>query len=566
MTTRLPFATQFRVVRAAVLVVIVLAAFAGPAALQTRAAQGPLGFTSANGISIPDGDFTPASEYPTTINVNGFTEPGAVVDSVTVQLSGLTSGEEADNIDMMLVGPDGSKSIILSDVGGDAALTGASITLSDTAEDFMPASTALPSGTYQPTNNGSLDQFPAPAPDAVDAGATLGVFRGINPNGAWKLFVVDDDYSDSGAGSLASWTLTIKTTVPPAIATSPGTTKYTVTAPPVVVDPGVTLTDADSTSLDGGSLSAEFPEGGGPLDDLDVRNQGTGAGQIGVVGANVTYEGNLIGAILPDTALESVLRIDLNAAASPAAAQALARNIVYSTNVLPPSNRVVQFTFEDGDGGIDSASKTIVFVESPLLRIRKAGNGQGIVRGASGGINCGEDCFEQVTLGKVVSLTAIPAADSLFTGWRGCKANGRTCKVTMGANATVVATFVRPRCEGLPATRAGSGVINGTAGADVIVGSAGADTINGRGGDDLICGLGGADRITAGGGDDQVFGGAGADNISGGRGDDVLSGEGGPDVITGGAGDDTMVGGAGRDRCTGNAGNDKRITCEAGVP
>ena len=68
----------------------------------------------------------------------------------------------------------------------------------------------------------------------------------------------------------------------------------------------------------------------------------------------------------------------------------------------------------------------------------------GTVTGFPVGINCGPDCSESYTAGTIVALTAIPDANSLFTGWSGggCSGTG-TCTLTVDAATTVTATFVR---------------------------------------------------------------------------------------------------------------------------
>ena len=78
----------------------------------------------------------------------------------------------------------------------------------------VPQSTAIVTGTYQPTDYaiGPADAFPATAP-AAPYPADLTVFNGLNGtslNGTWKLFVLDDAAVD--VGSIASGvTLTITT-------------------------------------------------------------------------------------------------------------------------------------------------------------------------------------------------------------------------------------------------------------------------------------------------------------------------------------------------------------------
>jgi hypothetical protein len=76
------------------------------------------------------------------------------------------------------------------------------------------------------------------------------------------------------------------------------------------------------------------------------------------------------------------------------------------------------------------------------LTVGKDGNGSGSVASNPGGINCGADCTEDYLLGTSVTLTAQPAADSLFTGWSGaCNSTNATCELAIDAAKSVTATF-----------------------------------------------------------------------------------------------------------------------------
>jgi hypothetical protein len=159
---------------------------------QARASQGPLTFTSTAALTLFDGNFTTpeaASPYPSTIAVSGFSEPGAVINRISVGIVGLTHKRPHD-LDFMLVAPDGTKSVIMSDAGGPDEVANLSLALDDTAATALPDEAPLTNGaTYRPGNLDGADTFPAPAPDPAGAASTLGVFRGHVPNGTWSLYV-----------------------------------------------------------------------------------------------------------------------------------------------------------------------------------------------------------------------------------------------------------------------------------------------------------------------------------------------------------------------------------------
>ena len=67
-------------------------------------------------------------------------------------------------------------------------------------------------------------------------------------------------------------------------------------------------------------------------------------------------------------------------------------------------------------------------------------SGTGTITGDA--IDCGTTCSESTTNGFKVTLSAVPASGSTFTGWTGCDStSGRSCTITMRANRTVTATF-----------------------------------------------------------------------------------------------------------------------------
>ncbi len=150
-----------------------------------------------------------ASLYPSPITVAG--EVG-VIQRVSVTLNGLTHAFPSD-IDMLLVSPSGRKVVIMSDFGaGSPGVSGINVTLDDYANTPIPSTvtgnTGFPfvTGSYRPSNSGTTDVFPAPAP-ASPYIYTLSQFNGDTPNGTWSLYIIDDANLDGGSLS-GGYTLT----------------------------------------------------------------------------------------------------------------------------------------------------------------------------------------------------------------------------------------------------------------------------------------------------------------------------------------------------------------------
>jgi hypothetical protein len=169
-------------------------------------------FTSAGSLTIRDAfdlQINPpatADPYPWNITVSGLT---GVVSNVDAILHWYTHTWPED-VDMLLVGPTGASMILMSDAGGSGGASSADLTFSDSAADYLPQYTDPVTGTYKPTNYEGYDGdgFPASAP-AGPYGSTLSVFNGTDPNGTWKLYVVDDSTGDRG--SIYRWKLSIDT-------------------------------------------------------------------------------------------------------------------------------------------------------------------------------------------------------------------------------------------------------------------------------------------------------------------------------------------------------------------
>jgi len=141
-----------------------------------------------------------------------------------------------------------------------------------------------------------------------------------------------------------------------------GSLTYGIGEPPTGIDGYATVNDIDTADYNGGGLTVTIT-GGGSNDRLDVRNTGTGPGQISVSGSTISYEGAAIGTKTGGTGTTPLSITFNSAAATPAAAQALARSVTYQ-NVdanAAPQSRTVSFVLSDGDGGVSTAlTKTII--------------------------------------------------------------------------------------------------------------------------------------------------------------------------------------------------------------
>ncbi|MHC4877874.1 MAG: SdrD B-like domain-containing protein [Planctomycetota bacterium] len=123
-----------------------------------------------------------------------------------------------------------------------------------------------------------------------------------------------------------------------------------------------TVFDLDSPDFDSGTLTVSVMSGGVPAEDvLSIRNQGTGAGQIGVSGSDVTFEGMVIGAFTGGAAGADLI-ITFNDSSSPEAVTALIRNLTYenvNTDNPTAGARMLRSTLTDGDGAMTGWNNTV---------------------------------------------------------------------------------------------------------------------------------------------------------------------------------------------------------------
>src|SRR5215217_6462310 len=186
-------------------------------------------FSNPSSISIVDATQTgasPGNPYPSEIPVQGLS---GTVSDVKVTLNGYSHGFP-DDVAVQVVSPDGTSVLLMSDVGGPPppldgcnGVNGINLTLDDEAANSLFDSGQLTTGTYKPTKGttppcgfgsecfGWVDNpvpnvWPSPAPDLSGAHGQLSGFDGKDPNGTWKLYVIDD--TTFAAGTFAGgWSL-----------------------------------------------------------------------------------------------------------------------------------------------------------------------------------------------------------------------------------------------------------------------------------------------------------------------------------------------------------------------
>ena len=179
--------------------------FLGPVAFDFVLGSQTIPFLNANVITINDN--AAASPYPSTITVSGVSGP---VNKLTVTLRNL-SHTEPDDLDILLVGPNGAAVMLMSDAGGSPTINNVTITFDDAAAAIIPDASLITNGTYRCANyfpfGDRIDPF---ASGTQWTNTSLATFNGINPNGVWSLYIVDDALGD--VGSLAGgWSLSIAT-------------------------------------------------------------------------------------------------------------------------------------------------------------------------------------------------------------------------------------------------------------------------------------------------------------------------------------------------------------------
>jgi hypothetical protein len=172
----------------------------------------------------------------------------------------------------------------------------------------------------------------------------------------------------------------------PVVSLPSGDVIYGIGLAGVGIDGAATITDPNTANYSAGTLTVSLTANGTSDDRLEIRNTGTGTGQIGVSGSTVSYGGIGIGTFAGGTGLTPLV-VTFNSSATPAAAQALLRNVTFrdvNTNTPSQNTRTAVVTVAHADGEVGTASEHI---RVGLLRAvdfqEGADHGYGIYTGES---------------------------------------------------------------------------------------------------------------------------------------------------------------------------------------
>lgn len=215
----------------------------------------------------------------------------------------------------------------------------------------------------------TLDLTAAATPAAVQAALRNLTFdnQSPTPSLALRQLAVTVSDGEGGTSAVAALTVVVQSSDNPPVVTLPSpASTWLQGSGAQVIDALAGVTDVDSTAFDTGLLVAEFTGGATANDSLTILSQGSGSGQIDVVGVDARYEGVIIGQVTGPGTIGSALVVRLDGDATVTATQALLRRLAFSNDAAPPIEgaRSVRVYLTDGAGGTSLPLTTTVTVQS----------------------------------------------------------------------------------------------------------------------------------------------------------------------------------------------------------
>lgn len=323
-----------------------------------------------------EGTVTPASleftagnwNVPQTVTVTGVTDAlddgdiaFTLVTAPAVSADAVYNGEDAVDVTAMNLDDDTATIVITPDtlaiIEGEAGTYTVALTSEPTADVVVNVASGNTNGpvspailTFTPQNWATPQTVTVTAVDNLVGGGNLAVTvtNAVNTSDALYALINPKDVAVTLVDNEATITL------------PSGGAVYGLGMPGVGIDGRAGIVDPSTANYDKGTLTVTLTAGGTADDRLEVRNTGAYAGQIGVSGSEVSYEGTLIGSTSGGVGMAPLV-VTLNTAATPLATEALLRSVTFrnTSSDLSSSLRSVEVVLADGSGGEVTATTTV---------------------------------------------------------------------------------------------------------------------------------------------------------------------------------------------------------------
>jgi hypothetical protein len=265
---------------------------------------------------IDDGNITytiiTAASTSSDPSYNGLNAPDVTVTNIDNDVSGITTSIGPNLLTMVeggvtnytvVLNSQPSANVTVSVVSGNTAQGG---TVSPPSLTFTPGDWNIP----QPVTVTGINDL------ALDGTTSWAITNSVSSG-------------DLLYNALAPETVFARTFDNEATLTLPsGTLIYGTGQAGIGIDGRASIVDSNTPTYNNGTLTIALTANGSADDRLEIRNTGTGPGQIGVSGANVSYGGVNIGTFTGGTGTTPLV-VTFNNASTPVSAEALLRNVTF---------------------------------------------------------------------------------------------------------------------------------------------------------------------------------------------------------------------------------------------
>lgn len=291
--------------------------------------------------------------------------PYTIVTATAVSTDANFNGKNPPDISLVNADNDAVGVTLSADVSGLSVVEGHTVAYTAVL-DSQPASdvtvTVESSDTVQGGTLSTASMTFTPANFSTPQSVTITGIDDLVQDGDTSWAITNTiSSSDATYGSLTP-IVVLMTTLDnePGLTLPSGDVFYGVGTAPVGIDGGALISDPNADSYNGAALTVETTSGGTAADQIAIRNVGTDVGQISVSGSIVSYGGVAIGSFSGGTGTTPLV-VTFNGAATPAAAQALLRNVTFSNTSSSPSlaARTVSITLTHADTASATATTTV---------------------------------------------------------------------------------------------------------------------------------------------------------------------------------------------------------------